>query len=133
MIEKNAFDLIQQYINGWKQNNLPMITSSLDENCLIIESHGPTYHGIPDIEHWFKFWLEAQSQVKKWDITSFSFWEKESTAFVEWDFSCLSDEIEYSFSGISIIKFNGEKISFIHEYRMTRPAYQWEGNKLKSE
>ena len=64
---------------------------------------------------------------------SFSFCEKEKTAFVEWDFSCMSGDVEYSLPGISIIKFNGGKISFIHEYRMTRQVYKWEGNELKSE
>ena len=71
MVEKIAFTLTQQYINGWKRNDLSMILSCLTENCMVIESHGPTYHGIADIERWFKFWLEAKSKVTKWDIASF--------------------------------------------------------------
>lgn len=48
--EKEAFELTQMYINGWKQNDLKMITPCLTENCIIIESHGPTYYGMRDIE-----------------------------------------------------------------------------------
>jgi hypothetical protein len=132
MIKKMALELIQQYISGWKQNNLQLITSCLTKNCVVIESHGPTYHGIGDIERWFEYWLQANSTVTKWDILSFSFCEKEQTAFCEWEFICLSNHIEYSLPGISVIKFKNNKIAFIHEYRMTRSAYQWNRDELKS-
>jgi hypothetical protein len=133
MVEKDAFEVIQQYINGWKQNNLKMITSCLIENCIVIESHGPTYHGIRDIELWFKYWLEAKSVVSRWNIDSFTFCEKQQTAFCEWDFACVSNSVGYALPGVSVVKFSGNKIAFIHEYRMTQPAYEWRGDKLKSE
>ncbi len=133
MIEKNALELVMQYINGWKQNDIRMITSCLTEDCAVIESHGPTYYSIHNIELWFKYWLEANSSVLKWDVVSFAFCEKQQTAFCEWDFHCISDNIEYALVGISMIKFSDHKIAFIHEYRMTQPAYEWNGDKLKSE
>ncbi|HEV2524559.1 MAG TPA: nuclear transport factor 2 family protein [Gammaproteobacteria bacterium] len=125
-------NLVQQYINGWRENDLPMILSCLTEDCIVIESHGPTYHRMSDIEQWFEFWLKAKSKIKKWDISSFNFCESKKTAFVEWDFSCISNDIEYAFPGISVIQFVDEKISFIHEYRMTHKAYDWEKDELKS-
>lgn len=133
VIEENAFNLIQTYINGWKQNDLPMIISALAESCVVIESHGPTYQGITEIKNWFKFWLEANSKIIHWDIISFYFCEQQATAVVEWDFSCVSNEINYALPGISIIKFTEEKISSIHEYRMTHTPYAWEKDRLKSE
>ncbi|NNM60512.1 MAG: nuclear transport factor 2 family protein [Legionellales bacterium] len=132
MIEKFAVDLTQQYISGWKSNNLAMIISCLAENCIVIESHGPTYHGISEIELWFKFWMEANSKVHKWDILSFCFSEKNETAYLEWDFACISKEIEYALQGLSIIKYTENKIAFIHEYRMTHPAYRWKREQLNS-
>jgi len=125
MTEKTALALIQQYISGWKQNNLALIIDCLTENCVVIESHGPRYHDLHDIEQWFTLWLAAKSRISKWDITSFS--------FCEWDFACVSNETHYDLSGISVIKFSAEKISFIHEYRMSHPAYKWEGDRLASE
>jgi hypothetical protein len=133
MIEKITFNLVQQYINGWKQNDLPMIISCLTEDCVVIESHRPTYHGVSDIEQWFKFWLEANSKITKWDIHSFYFCENKKTAFVEWDFACISNDVEYKLPGISLVQFIEKKISFIHEYRMTHKAYEWGKNELKSE
>jgi hypothetical protein len=132
-MEENTFNLVQQYINGWKKNDLPMIISCLTEDCVVIESHGPTYHGVSDIEQWFKFWTEAKSKVTKWDILSFYFCENKKIAFVEWDFACISNDIEYTLPGISVVQFIEEKIYFIHEYRMTHKAYEWEKNELKSE
>jgi len=50
MIEKNAFELVKQYISGWQKNNIQLITGCLAETCIVIESHGSIYHGIHDIE-----------------------------------------------------------------------------------
>lgn len=126
-------ELFQQYVNGWKQNHLPLILSCLAEDCIVIESHGPTYQGITDIKRWFEYWKEANSKIIKWDILSFCFFEQNETAYTEWDFSCVSNKQSYSFPGISLIKFTEEKISFIHEYRMTHQAYPWQRDALQSE
>lgn len=76
MNEKTAFNLIQQYIEGWKQNDLLLILSTLAEDCVVIESHGPQYQGIREIERWFGFWLNANGKVTKWDLLSLYFCEK---------------------------------------------------------
>lgn len=133
MNKKTALALVQQYVNGWKQNDLEKIISALSEACIVIESHGPTYHGINAITCWFDFWTKAKSTITQWDITSFYFNENEETSFFEWNFSCTSNNAQYSFSGISIVKFLNKKIILIHEYRMTHPAYIWKGDKLESE
>ncbi|ATN85955.1 hypothetical protein [Coxiella burnetii] len=105
MNEKTAFNLIQQYIEGWKQNDLLLILSTLAEDCVVIESHGPQY-----------------------------FCEKKETAFVEWAFGCVSNGREYALpGGISVVKFSDQKIAFLHEYRMTRAIYRWEGKRLNSD
>lgn len=132
-MEKFNMDLFQQYVSGWKQNHLPHILSCLTEDCIVIESHGPTYQSISDMKRWFEYWKAANSKITKWDILSFSFCEQNNTAYAEWDFSCVSNNQTYSFPGISVIKFTEEKISFIHEYRMTHQAYLWQRDTLKSE
>lgn len=133
MIKKDAFELILQYISGWKYNNLAIITSALIDDCIIIESHGPTYHGIGEIELWFKFWLESNSKVLNWQINSFYFCEQEQIAFCEWDFFCVSNDVEYTLPGISTIKFSDQKIAFIQEYRMTKIPYKWRKDRLISD
>ncbi len=81
MNEKTAFNLIQQYIEGWKQNDLLLILSTLAEDCVVIESHGPQYQGIREIERWFGFWLNANGKVTKWDLLSLYFCEKKRNGF----------------------------------------------------
>ncbi len=75
----------------------------------------------------------SESEILKWNITSFVFCEKKQTAFCEWDFDCISNNTKYTLPGISVIKFSDHKISFIQEYRMTHPPYEWQGDELKSE
>lgn len=133
MNKAEAFDLIERYIQGWKQNDLTKIITCLTEDCVVIESHGPTYLGVRQIEAWFSCWLAANSYIERWDISSFYFCEMEQTAFVEWDFSCISYEKRYSLRGISIIKLAHKKISFLQEYRMTNSPYAWSGNLLRSD
>lgn len=132
-MKKIAFALIKQYVTGWQQNNIQQICECLAENCTVIESHGPIYQGIQDIKQWFHLWQQANSKISKWDILSFYYYKKGNTAFFEWEFACISNNVSYAFAGISKVKFMNKKITFIHEYRMTKPAYIWNKNKLQSE
>jgi hypothetical protein len=120
-------------MEGWKNNNLHALLSCIHEDCVIIESHGPTYHGAKDLKKWFELWMDAESHILRWKIESFIFAKKEQTAFCQWDFACISNSTEYAFLGMSIYKFNHNKISFIHEYRMSQPPYRWMGNTLNSD
>ena len=133
MNKKTAVHLVQQYIDGWKQNDLDRIIACLTNDCCIIESHGPIYQGIAAVRTWFALWLAANSHIKKWDIKSFYFCTEQQTAFCEWDFACVSHDEEYTLPGISVVKFSANKINFIHEYRMTHDAYPWHGEQLQSD
>jgi ketosteroid isomerase-like protein len=133
MKETDALKLTQQYISGWKENDVAQIIAPLTKDCTVIESHGPTYRGVAAIKHWFELWLAANSIVKKWNIKSFYFCEQQQTAFCEWDFACVSRNQEYTLFGISVIKFSDHKINYLHEYRMTHAPYRWNGERLQSE
>lgn len=61
------------YVDGWKANDGEMIARALAEDCVIIESHGPTYRGVDDVREWMRSWVEEGYKVDKWDITSFFF------------------------------------------------------------
>ncbi len=124
---------IQDYINGWRQNDADKIIRTLTEDCVIIESHGPTYHGVEEIRQWVELWQKEKGRVTRWDTTSFYFLEKENTAFVEWDFACTVSGKDYALPGISVVKFSGEKIAYMHEYRMTKAPYDWNAAKLNPE
>ena len=123
-MEKIAFELINKYVTGWQKNDINQICSCLLENCAVTESHGTTYCGVQNIENWFRFWLATKSKVIKWDILSFHYCDMEKTAFFEWDFACIANNIEYSIPGIIVVKFAHNKIASIKEYRMTKAAHK---------
>ncbi|MBI1984605.1 MAG: nuclear transport factor 2 family protein [Candidatus Wildermuthbacteria bacterium] len=117
-----AKQLIQKYVDGWKENDIEKIIAPLSDECVIIESHGPTYQGIKQVKKWFEYWVQEKGRVIRWEITSFYFLGEENTAFFEWDFTCNAAGKGHELLGISLVKFSGGKISFLHEYRMTKKS-----------
>ena len=123
MTEKIAYNLISSYVQGWKEDNIALITQPLSSDCLIIESHGPTYKGIRTIRKWVKVWIASGNKVTKWDINSFYFTGR--AAIFEWVFKCIVKSKFYHIDGITIVVFKNNRIKYLHEYRMTKPAYKW--------
>jgi hypothetical protein len=132
LAKEKAFELFSTYVEGWKENNISKIISPLLMSCKVIESHGPTYYGINDIKKWFELWMEANSKIITWDIHSFYYCE-DTTAIFEWEFHCISHQQHYAFPGITVVKYEQDKIAFLHEFRMTHSAYDWDTKQLKSD
>jgi len=124
---QDAYQLITAYVKGWKTNDAAQIIATLAPNCVIVESHGPTYRGLKIARRWIEGWLGAGNTVDRWDITSFHFAEADQVAAFEWGFECTADGVHYEIDGISIVGFEGGKIVTLREYRMTRPPYEWTG------
>ncbi len=122
MTEKQARKLVEDYNSGWVDGDGSKILSTLSADCIIIESHGPTYHNTDEVKQWMGEWF-ATGKVDKWDIKTFFFID--DTVFFEWSFACTIDSKTSSIEGVSIVKFKGNKINFIHEYRMTKPAFDY--------
>ena len=122
--------LIQTYVCGWRENDIRKILKPLTDDCIIVESHGPTYHGKEQIKQWFDFWEQEKGKVLVWDIRSFYVIDTQYIAFFEWNFVCNVRGKEYRLPGISLVKFKENKICSIHEYRMTHEAYAWEAKEL---
>ena len=115
--------LIQQYMDGWKSGSEKKILEALAEDCLIIESHGPTYRGKEIIKQWIADWLGQGNVIEKWKITSFH--ACSNTVFCEWIFAYKGKKIREAFEGITIAKLKNGKITDLREYRMTAFPYMW--------
>lgn len=127
MTQNNAFKLIQSYVHGWKENSISKVLEPLASDCEIIESHGPIYRGVDNVKKWVEVWLQSNGKVNQWDITSFYF--VDDIATFEWVFGCIVDNKTYHIEGISIVHFKDNKISYLREYRMTKPAFKWNEEK----
>ncbi len=131
MNSKVARKRIQTYVDGWKANNIDLICEPLAGNCLIIESHGPKYHGLTNVKEWVQSWIKGTYKVDKWNITSFYF--TRNTAIFEWEFAFSSSKSpSREIDGISVVIFDTNKISSLREYRTTKPLYNWRKNKKLS-
>lgn len=127
MNRQDARQLITAYVEGWKINKPAQIIDTLATDCVVVESHGPTYRGLDVAAQWIEGWLGAGNIVDRWDITSFCFDEAEQNAVFEWKFECISDGVRYKIDGISIAELAGGKIVALREYRMTETPYEWTG------
>ena len=123
MNDRQARTLIEDYVDGWKTNDRDRILSSLAPDCVIIESHGPTYRGTDLVRQWIESWFSGGSSVDRWEITSFH--SMEDTAVFEWDFECTVGGQQYRLDGISIVEFKDGRISTMREYRRTEFPYEW--------
>jgi ketosteroid isomerase-like protein len=121
MDDQEAKRLIAAYVEGWRGDDLQKIVSALSPDCIVIESHGPTFRGLEAIRQWVENWIAAGSRVDRWDITSFHFLEDSAT--FEWDFECAADGQHYHIEGVSIVEFSAGKISAMREYRRTGPPF----------
>lgn len=123
MNKATAYLLIQSYIDGWINGNLESIVSTLCEDCVIIESHGPRYTGLENIKGWVNDWFVDNNRVNRWKVSSFCFTDE--NAFFEWSFNCSFENKIYDFEGASLVTFRDSKIFSINEYRRTEPVFDW--------
>ncbi len=114
--------IIQDYIEGWKEKNPEKILNTLHENCTIIESHGPKYQGKEKISKWIENWT-SENKVESWEITSFN--ETQDAVFIEWTFECTVKDKKHLIEGASIIKFTDDKINYIREYKTSRKLFDY--------
>lgn len=128
MTKDEAYKLVQLYVDGWKENNINKILEALALECRIIESHGPIYKGIYKVKKWVETWIQSGGKVHRWHITSFYF--VDDVATFEWVFDCVVNKKTYHIEGVSIARFNKNKISYIREYRMTKPSFEWDEREI---
>lgn len=124
-METDHRHLLVTYIEGWKSGNQEKILSPLTEDCLIIESHGPTYRGKEKIKQWITYWNQTGGQIKKWDL--YSFYSLKNELFAEWFVDLFYDygRAHEAFQGLTIAHVSQGKISCLKEYRMTADPYEW--------
>jgi hypothetical protein len=109
-------ELVQRYVDGWKENDDEKILGTITPDCVIIESHGPVYRGREEASAWINDWIRKGSLVNRWNITSFYEIPPDKAVF-EWMFECTVKGILHAIEGISIVSFKENKIGYMREYR----------------
>lgn len=49
-----ATRLVGGYVEGWKAADSDLILDTLEPDCVVIESHGPTYRGRDQVKRWIE-------------------------------------------------------------------------------
>ena len=93
MNRNTAEALIRQYFQGWLQQDVSLVLSTLSPSIKVVECYGPVYCGIDEVSHWFHDWhtRSERGKVTKWDIFKVMYDEMQKMAAVEWDFECIFD------------------------------------------
>ncbi|GHO42164.1 nuclear transport factor 2 family protein [Ktedonospora formicarum] len=115
-----AEQLIRTYVEGWKEYDLTKILSTLDPDCVLIESQGQTFRGAHKIIREVEKRIASEYgpwKIHRWDITTLTV--TGSLCFLEWIF-----ESQRRFEGASIVQYKEGKISSVREYRTTQPLWE---------
>ena len=120
-----AEKLIRSYVEGWREGDADKILGAVAPDCVVIESHGPTYRGKERIAQWVDTWFAAGGEVLRWEIRSLEVLGE--AGFFEWSFACTWQGERYEFEGASVIRFEEDGIAYLREYASTAPLYDWDG------
>lgn len=113
--------IIKEYFDSWIRKDDSVLEMVFAINAKYIESYGPAYDGLIQIQKWFKDWQE-QGSVLIWNINKFV--HSGEDCVCDWYFQCEYDGKVDGFNGVSWIKFNDEnKIIEIREYQSKLPNY----------
>ncbi|MBE5793794.1 MAG: nuclear transport factor 2 family protein [Clostridiales bacterium] len=108
-------DCIRQYMQGWLTQNEELLLATLSQQIHIIESYGPEYIGLAEVQQWFRTW-HTRGQVLRWDALGFLHQGDETV--VKWHFVCRYEGNTSGFDGLSLVRFDASgRILAMEEYQ----------------
>lgn len=120
MNQSLAEQRIRAYVEGWKEYNTTKILSTLDPECVLIESDGEIFRGAQKIISEVEKRIAGEYgpwKISRWDITTLAV--ADELCFLEWIF-----EGQRSFEGASLVRYKNDKISYVREYRTAQPLWE---------
>lgn len=117
--------MLERYIAGWRSHDTNRIIQTLSRDCVVIESFGPIYRGHDCVESWVSAWVAEQGRVIDWTVHDVHSVGNVETA--EWTFHYTWRGKEQTFDGATIAKLQDGRISYLREYALTAPLYEWQG------
>ncbi|MBM7617558.1 hypothetical protein JOC36_001115 [Weissella uvarum] len=106
--------LIKAWFNAWRTRCFGPLSVYFTENVCYIESYGPMYQGLEELQHWVAHQVSVQV-VDLWEIEKIQ--QVSSDEYmVTWYFEAHTNEDRIAFDGLSAINFRDGKIKRVAEY-----------------
>lgn len=113
--------IVSDYFDMWVSRDGSRLSQTFSENARYVESWGPEYHGLNEIERWFREW-NRRGTVREWVVRRWL--ETGRTVLCEWYFSCEYEGKEHAFNGVSWVEFDPSgKINELKEFQSALPNY----------
>nr|WP_275297892.1 nuclear transport factor 2 family protein [Clostridium sp. YIM B02551] len=119
--KKDVEKVVRKYFKSWIDRDECVLREVFAEEVIYIESYGPVYNGLKEIQKWFRDW-NKRGKVIAWDIKNIVV--TENTVICEWYFKNEFDGKVDDFNGVSWINFDKfNKIIQLKEFAATIPNY----------
>ncbi|BAQ56483.1 nuclear transport factor 2 family protein [Lactobacillus acetotolerans] len=116
-----SIKVIKQYFKMWLTKDSRNLEDIFTSNIHYIECYGAEYSGLHEIKQWMSHKFKTQT-VFQWDIKNI--YHDKNIFTVEWTFSCTENNKNFSFDGVSLITFTGDKIAEIKEFESKKEHYR---------
>ncbi|WP_024286523.1 nuclear transport factor 2 family protein [Cellulomonas sp. KRMCY2] len=117
--------VLEEYIDGWRRDDVDAVLATLAHDCVVTESYGPVYRGPVAVRRWMEQWFGQGGQIHRWETTSHRLGDGFEVA--EWTFECTWAGNRSTFDGITLATTTGGRVHRLREYQTTAPLYEWDG------
>ncbi|MDR2833434.1 MAG: nuclear transport factor 2 family protein [Streptococcaceae bacterium] len=122
---KESKNLFHKYTNSWIQKDLDTFLSLLAGDVLVIECFGASYRGKKECKQWFSHWnANHENQVLSWETINHFHDALLEVSIIDWDFIYRYKGEENSFVGLTVLKVENGKITYIREYEAKKTTYR---------
>lgn len=112
-------DAFVRYVDCWLARDPLALPEVLAPGVHYVESHGPAYHGLAQVQRWFTDW-HTRGRVLAWDLGEVV--SAGPVHAVRWRFTCTYDGAESTFDGVTwLVLDDAGRIAELREFAATLP------------
>jgi hypothetical protein len=108
-----------RYVDCWLTQDPSALPEVLASGVYYVESYGPAYHGLGQVQQWFADW-HTHGRVLAWDLGDVV--SAGLVCAVRWRFTCVYDSVESTFDGVTwLVLDDAGWITELREFAATLP------------
>ena len=110
-----------RYVDTWLRQDPAALPEALAPDVHYVESHGPAYRGLAQVQQWFADW-HTHGRVLAWDVGDHL--SDGAVHACRWRFTCVYDGNESTFDGVTwFVLDDAGRIAELHEFAATQPVH----------